>query len=99
MYLRIGLLQKELLAPLLWGYWSRDIGGEIGPDRHSLSVGQVGDILANRSLKPYPKSRNSKVIELQFLSLPALNKLKASNPFPTRIGFGSLLRRWNAFLP
>jgi len=47
-------------------------------------------------LKPYPKSRLKKVIEQ--VSFPTnLKQAQGIQPFPYQNGFGSLLRRWNAF--
>jgi len=57
-------------------------------------LGKWVDIHKPVALKPYPKSRLKKVIEHSFF--PHHKQAQGIQPF-TRIGFGSLLRRWNAF--
>lgn len=99
MYLRIGLLQKELLAPLLWGL-SQDIGGEITLTGIPCRLGKWVDILQTSSFEALSQVPTQKVIELQFLSPTSFKQAQGIQPFPLpELVFGSLLRRWNAFAP
>lgn len=99
MYLRIGLLQKELLAPLLWGL-SQDIGGEITLTGIPCRLGKWVEILQTSNFKDLSQVPPQKVIELQFLSPTSFKQSQAIQPFPLpELVFGNLLRRWNAFAP
>lgn len=99
MQLRIGLLQKELLAPLLWGL-SQDLGGEITLTRIPCRLGKWVEMLQTSSFEALSQVPPQKVIELQFLSPTSFKQAQAIQPFPLpELVFGSLLRRWNAFAP
>ena len=99
MYLRIGLLQKELLAPLLWGL-SQDIGGEITLTGIPCRLGKWVDVLQTSSFEALSQVPPQKVIDLQFLSPTSFKQAQGIQPFPLpELVFGSLLRRWNVFAP
>jgi CRISPR-associated endoribonuclease Cas6 len=99
MYLKIGLLQKELLAPLLWGL-SQDIGGEITLTGIPCRLGKWVEILQTNSFEALSQVPPKKAIELQFLSPTSFKQAQVIQPFPLpELVFGNLLRRWNAFAP
>ncbi len=98
-FLRIGLLQGELLAPLLWGM-SGDIGGDISladiPCRLGkwLEIRQTNTLTALSQIAPQPE------ITLEFLSPTSFKQNGAIQPFPLpELVFSSLQRRWNAIAP
>jgi CRISPR-associated endoribonuclease Cas6 len=99
MHLRIGLLQKELLAPLLWGL-SQDIGGEITLTGIPCRLGKWVEILQASSFEALSQVPTQKVIDLQFLSPTSFKQVQGIQPFPLpELVFGNLLRRWNTFAP
>ncbi len=98
-YLRIGLLQKELLAPILWGI-SQDFGGEITLTDIPCRLGKWVEIRHTSSFEALFQVPPLQVIELQFLSPTSFKQGQRIQPFPLpELVFGSLLRRWNAFAP
>ena len=98
-HLIIGLLQKELLAPLLWGL-SQDIGGDITLTGIPCRLGKWVDIVQTSSFEALSQVPPQKVIELQFLSPTSFKQAQGIQPFPLpELVFGSLLRRWNVFAP
>jgi len=99
MCLRIGLLQKELLAPLLWGL-SQDLGGEISLAGVPCRLGKWVEFPATSSFEVLSQVSGQRVITLQFLSPTSFKQSQVIQPFPLpELVFGSLLRRWNAFAP
>lgn len=99
MFLRIGVLQQEILAPLLWGM-SQDMGGEIALTHVSCRLGKWIDIKHLTSFAALTQVPSQKVIELEFLSPTSFKQKQTIQPFPLpELTFSSLLRRWNAFAP
>lgn len=99
MFLRIGILQQELLAPLLWGM-SQDMGGEITLTNVPCRLGKWIDIKHLTSFAALTQVPSQKVIDLEFLSPTSFKQKQAIQPFPLpELVFSSLLRRWNAFAP
>ncbi|GAX38418.1 CRISPR system precrRNA processing endoribonuclease RAMP protein Cas6 [Nodularia sp. NIES-3585] len=99
LHLRISLLQKELLAPLLWGL-STNLGGEITLAGIPCRLGKCIDILPASSFEKLARIPAQTVIKLQFLSPTSFKQGRVIQPFPLpELVFGSLLRRWNIFAP
>lgn len=98
-HLRIALLKRELLAPLLWGL-SEDLGGEISLAGIACRMGKWVEILQASSFEKLTQVSPKKVVELQFLSPTSFKQGKDIQPFPLpELVFSSLLRRWNTFAP
>ncbi len=99
LYLRIGILQKEVLAPLLWGL-SQDLGNEITLTKVTCHLGNCVEILQTSSFEMLSQVPLQKEIYLQFLSPTSFKQSQVIQPFPLPdLVFGSLLRRWNTFAP
>lgn len=99
LYLRIGLLQKDLLAPLLWGL-SQDLGSEMTLTDIPCRIGRTIEIAQTSSYEALSQVAPQRVIDLQFLSPTSFKQGKTIQPFPLPdLVFGSLLRRWNTFAP
>ncbi len=99
MLLRITLLKRELLAPLLWGL-SRNLGNEIILAGISCQVGKCINILESTSFEKLAEIPSQNIIELQFLSPTSFKQKQNVQPFPLpELVFGNLLRRWNTFAP
>ncbi|MBD2027013.1 CRISPR system precrRNA processing endoribonuclease RAMP protein Cas6 [Leptolyngbya sp. FACHB-711] len=99
MVLRIGLLQKDLLAPLLWGL-SQHLGSEITLTDIPCRIGKTIEILQTSSYEMLSQVSPQRMIDLQFLTPTSFKQGRAIQPFPLPdLVFGSLLRRWNAFTP
>ena len=99
MYLRIGLLQKELLSPILWGL-SQDLGREITLTDIPCRLGQWVERGHTSSFEALSQVPPLNIIELQFLSPTSFKQGQRIQPFPLpELVFGNLLRRWNTFAP
>jgi len=99
MQLRIALLRRELLAPLLWGL-SEDLGGEITLTGIPCKVGKSVEILRASSFEKLAQVPPEQVVELHFLSPTSFKQGKDVQPFLLpELVFSSLLRRWNALAP
>ncbi len=99
MQLRIALLRRELLAPLLWGL-SEDLGGEITLAGIPCRIGKSVEILRASSFEKLAQVPSEQVVELQFLSPTSFKQSQDIQPFPLpELVFGNLHRRWNAFAP
>ncbi len=99
MLLRVGLLQKELLAPLLWGL-SQDLGAEMSITDVPCRIGQKIEILQSNTYEALAELPPQRVIDLQFLTPTSFKQAQQIQPFPLpELVFSSLLRRWNAFAP
>lgn len=99
MYLRIGLLQKELLAPLLWGL-NQDLGGEITLTSIPCRLGKYVEIVQANSFAALSRVQPQRIIELQFLSPTSFKQSQFIQPFPLpELVFEGLRRRWNQFAP
>lgn len=98
-FLKIGLLQGELLAPLLWGM-SGDIGREISLADIPCRLGKWLEIRQITSLAALSKIAPQGAIALEFLSPTSFKQNGAIQPFPLpELVFSSLQRRWNAIAP
>lgn len=100
MYLRIGLLQRELLAPLLWGM-SQDVGGEVLFTGIPCRLGKWIEIKRSNNFEALAQVPAQKTIELEFLSPTSFKQQgQTIQTFPlAELVFSSLFRRWNAFAP
>ncbi|MBG1266377.1 CRISPR system precrRNA processing endoribonuclease RAMP protein Cas6 [Nostoc sp. WHI] len=99
MQLRITLLKKELLAPLLWGL-STNLGESIMLAGIPCQLGKSIDILQASSFEKLVQTTTQSVIELRFLSPTSFKQNRGVQPFPLpELVFNSLLRRWNTFAP
>ncbi|MCC5661795.1 CRISPR system precrRNA processing endoribonuclease RAMP protein Cas6 [Nostoc sp. XA010] len=99
MQLRITLLKKELLAPLLWGL-STNLGESIMLAGIPCQLGKWIDIVQVSSFEKLVQVTTQNVIELRFLSPTSFKQNRGLQPFPLpELVFNSLLRRWNTFAP
>ncbi|MBW4670050.1 MAG: CRISPR system precrRNA processing endoribonuclease RAMP protein Cas6 [Cyanomargarita calcarea GSE-NOS-MK-12-04C] len=99
MLLKISLLQKELLAPLLWGM-NADLGNEITLAGIPCQLGSWIDISQASSFEKMVQVPTQNLINLQFLSPTSFKQGKNIQPFPLpELVFNGLLRRWNLFAP
>ncbi|MFN6456288.1 MAG: CRISPR system precrRNA processing endoribonuclease RAMP protein Cas6 [Nostoc sp. EfeVER01] len=99
MHLKITLLKKELLAPLLWGL-STSLGESIMLAGIPCQLGKSIDILQATSFEKLVQVTTQNVIELRFLSPTSFKQNRGVQPFPLpELVFNSLLRRWNIFAP
>lgn len=97
--IRISLLQKELLAPLLIGL-SQDLGQEILLGKVACCLGQSIHISSANCFKQLAQTMSKEVIELEFLSPTSFKQEQRIQPFPLpEMVFASLARCWNAFAP
>ncbi len=101
--LKISLLQKELLAPLLWGM-NADLGNEITLAGIPCRLDGWIDITQTTSfekLAQLPTQRsNQGAIDLKFITPTSFKQGKNVQPFPLPdLVFNGLLRRWNIFAP
>lgn len=105
-YFRIGLLQEQLLQPLLkgieqWGQEALIFG------KYPFTICQFYFLSKSHSLARsndyfslVEKSPIFETIQLNFLSPTSFKKEKHIQPFPLpELVFNSLLRRWNHFAP
>lgn len=99
LHLRISLLRREILAPLLWGL-SENLGGEIALADVSCQVGKEVEILESSSFEKLARIPAQNAVELKLLSPTSFKQEQHVQPFPLpEWVFGSLLRRWNTFAP
>jgi len=99
MVMNISLLQKELLAPLLWGM-SADLGGEIVLAGIPCHLGSWVEIVQTTSFEKLVQVPIQNFIELEFLTPTSFKQGKNIQPFPLlELVFNGLLRRWNIFAP
>jgi CRISPR-associated endoribonuclease Cas6 len=97
--LRITLLQRELLAPLLWGLRD-DLGREILLVGVPCRLGKWVDIAHKFSFEALCQVPPTEVISLKFVSPTSFKQSQTIQPFPLpELVFGNLLRRWNTFAP
>lgn len=98
-FIRIGILQRQLLAPLLWGM-SRDIGCDITLTGIPCRLGKWIDIKHSASYESLMQVPPQKMITLEFLSPTSFKQGQKIQPFPLpELVFSSLLRRWNHLAP
>lgn len=99
LYIRIAVLQRQLLAPLLWGM-SRDIGCNITLTGIDCQLGKWIDIKHAASYESLMQVKAQDIIELEFLSPTSFKQGQRIQPFPLpELVFSSLLRRWNSLAP
>ena len=97
--LRITLLQRELLAPLLWGLRD-DLGSEVLLADIPCRLGKWVDIAHKGSFESLCQVPPTDAIVLEFLSPTSFKQNQLIQPFPLpELVFGNLLRRWNTFAP
>jgi len=97
--LRISILQRELLAPLLWGM-SHDIGGDITLTNIPCRLGKWIDIKHSISFAALAQVPSQSTINLEFLSPTSFKQGQSIQPFPLpELVFSSLWRKWNALAP
>jgi CRISPR-associated endoribonuclease Cas6 len=99
MLLKISLLQKELLAPLLWGM-SVDLGNEIILAGIACRLGDSVEIVQGNTFEKLVQVPPQSFIDLEFLTPTSFKQGKNIQPFPLpELVFNGLLRRWNIFAP
>ena len=99
MFLRIGLLQRYLLAPLLWGM-SQDMGADVAWTGIVCRLGKWIEIKQSTTFEVLTQVPTQRMIELEFLSPTSFKQCQKVQPFPLPdLVFSSLLRRWNALAP
>jgi CRISPR-associated endoribonuclease Cas6 len=99
LYLRIGVLQKDILAPLLWGL-SQDLGEVITLADVPYRLGKSVEIVKSFNFQDLLNIPAQQEISLQFISPTSFKQSQIIQPFPLpELVFNSLLRRWNAFAP
>jgi CRISPR-associated endoribonuclease Cas6 len=99
MLLNISLLQKELLAPLLWGM-NVDLGAEIILAGIPCGLGACVEIIQANSYEKLLQIPTQNFIDLEFLTPTSFKQGKNIQPFPLpEVVFNGLLRRWNIFAP
>lgn len=99
MTLKIGLLQGELLAPLLWGM-SQDIGQQISITGVDCNLDNKIKIKHSTSFKDLIQIPPQTTICLEFLSPTSFKQRQTIQPFPLpELIFSSLWRKWNNFAP
>ncbi|RUS98590.1 hypothetical protein DSM106972_079760 [Dulcicalothrix desertica PCC 7102] len=97
--LKISLLRKELLAPLLWGM-SADLGQEITVTGIPCRLDGWIDITQTSNFEKIVQQPTQSTIDLKFLTPTSFKQGKNVQPFPLpELVFGGLLRRWNIFAP
>lgn len=97
--LRITLLQRELLASLLWGLRD-DLGSEVLLADIPCRLGKWVDIAHRNSFESLCQVPSQEAISLEFLSPTSFKQNRLIQPFPLpELVFGNLLRRWNTFAP
>ncbi|MDX2212495.1 MAG: CRISPR system precrRNA processing endoribonuclease RAMP protein Cas6 [Oculatellaceae cyanobacterium bins.114] len=97
--LRISLLQKKLLAPLLLGL-SHSLGQEMLLANIACRLGQAIDIVQMNQFEQLTQTIPKEAIELEFLSPTSFKQGQQIQPFPLpEFVFAGLHRRWNAFAP
>lgn len=97
--LRISILRRELLAPLLWGL-SEDLGNPVELVRTPCHIGRTVEVVQATSFQNLLQLPAQETIDLQLLSPTSFKQGKEIQPFPLpELVFNSLLRRWNAFAP
>jgi CRISPR-associated endoribonuclease Cas6 len=97
--LKISLLQKELLAPLLWGI-DADLGAEITIAGIPCRLDGWIDITQAASFEKIAQLPTKNAIDFKFLTPTSFKQGKNVQPFPLpELVFNGLLRRWNIFAP
>lgn len=97
--LRINLLQRELLAPLLLGV-SKDLDTEISVANIPCRLGHSLNIVQTNSFQQLVQTPCQETITLQYLTPTSFKNDKHIQPFPLpELVFSSLRRRWNSFAP
>jgi CRISPR-associated endoribonuclease Cas6 len=99
MVLRISLLKKELLAPLLWGM-NADLGNEITLAGIPCRLGGWIDVVQSSSFEKMAQIATQNTIDMKFITPTSFKQGKHIQPFPLpELVFNGLLRRWNQFAP
>lgn len=97
--LKISLLQKGLLAPLLWGM-NADLGQEITLTGIPCRLDGWIDITQTSNFEKLTQQPTQNSIDLKFLTPTSFKQGKNVQPFPLpELVFNGLLRRWNIFAP
>lgn len=96
---KIGLLQPQLLAPLLWGL-SSDLGRQVTLANTPCRLGNQVKVVATERFEQLFQLPALETIELQFCSPTSFKQGDTVLLFPLpELVFASLLKRWNAFAP
>lgn len=97
--LNITVLQKQLLAPLLWGM-SQDFGKNIVGNSIDFSQGEFLKGLQAQNFLELNKSKSQAIIKLHFLTPTSFKQNEIIQNFPLpELVFNSLWRKWNYFAP
>jgi CRISPR-associated endoribonuclease Cas6 len=97
--LRISVLHKILLAPLLWGICA-DLGQEISITDIPCEVSSHVQIMASNQFEKLAQVVPQSEIELRLLTPTSFKQQQIIQTFPLPdCVFSGLLRRWNEFAP
>ncbi len=98
-YLRISILQKDLLAPLLWGL-SQDLGVDINLAHIDCRLGNNLEIVQSTTFEELANTPTSHLIEIEFVSPTSFKQEQNVQALPLpELVFDNLWRRWNTFAP
>ena len=97
--IRITLLTRHLLSPLLWGL-SQDLGKKIAIAKIPCLLEPQIDLAKTTTYKDLFNQTPEKNISFRFYSPTSFKQDNLIQPFPLpELVFSNLLRRWNAFAP
>jgi CRISPR-associated endoribonuclease Cas6 len=99
MFLRIGLVQGNLLAPLLWGM-SQDMNVDVAWTGIDCRLGKWIEIKQSTTFEALTQLPTQRLIHLDFFSPTSFKQGQKIQPFPLpELVFSSLLRKWNMLAP
>ncbi len=97
--IRITLLTRQLLSPLLWGL-SQNLGKKIEINKVPCLLKPQIDLANTTSYKDLFNQTPEKTISFRFHSPTSFKQNCCIQPFPLpELVFSNLLRRWNTFAP
>ena len=97
--IRITLLTRELLSPLLLGL-SQDLGKKIAIAKIPCWLRPQIDLASTTSYKDLFNKTPENIISFRFYSPTSFKQNNCIQPFPLpELVFSNLLRRWNTFAP
>lgn len=98
-YLQIAILQKQLLAPFLYGL-SKELGKEILLSDIPCRLGRVVEISQTQNFANLLQIPSEELIEIDLITPTSFKQNQVIQPFPLpELVFNNLWRRWNAFAP
>lgn len=97
--LKITLLQKKFLSPLLWGI-SQDLGKEIKLAQVPCQLGKSIKWFRSSNFQSLLDLPAASSLQLNFVSPTSFKQQEVIQSFPLlELVFDSLLRKWNSFVP